>query len=175
MHIWKKSLNPEFALPVASLGEAGEKSARPGCHHFGVTLFYDTNWTKTKKIVWYISLEMFSTLEWTTTNLKHLLKHLFSRGQRWSQGHKARGEGQRQKKFRDQGQGQTLSSPRPKTKNTGASVLQKKRSSKIFFRQKSSSKIFFRRFPLEENKKRSSQIFLRGFWHFPTKFQRFKK
>ena len=35
------------------------------------------------------------------------------------------------KKFR--GQGQTLSRPRPRTKDTGASVLQKKRSSKIFF------------------------------------------
>ena len=35
----------------------------------------------------------------------------------------------------------------------------KKRSSKIFFRQKRSSKVFFRQFLLEENKKRSSQIF----------------
>ena len=69
------------------------------------------------------------------------------------------------KKFRSQGQGQTLSRPRPRTKDTGASVLQKKgfqkifssnlkkRSSKIFFRQKKSSKAFFWRFPLEENKK----------------------
>ena len=51
------------------------------------------------------------------------------------------------KKFRGQGQGQTLS--RPRTKDTGASVFKKKRSSKIFFR----------RSPLEENKKRSSQSF----------------
>ena len=66
------------------------------------------------------------------------------------------------KKFR--GQGQTLSRPRPRTKNTGVSVLQKK----------GLQKTFFRRFPLEEDKKRSSQIFPRGFWRFPTKFQRFK-
>ena len=58
------------------------------------------------------------------------------------------------KKFRGQGQGQTLL--RPRTKDTGASILQKKkvfkknfkqsqkkRSSKNFFRRKSSSKNFF--------------------------------
>ena len=45
------------------------------------------------------------------------------------------------KQFR--GQGQTLSRPRPWTKNTDASVLQKKRSLKIFFRQKRSLKVFF--------------------------------
>ena len=78
------------------------------------------------------------------------------------------------KKFRGQGQGQTLSRPRPRTKDTGACVLQKFffKFSKIFFKQsrkkglqnffsgeKGLQKIFFRRFPLEENKKRSSQIF----------------
>ena len=70
------------------------------------------------------------------------------------------------KKFRGQGRGQTLSRPRPRTKDTGASVLQKKeglekifssdlkkRSSKIFSGEKGLQKIFFRRFPLEENKK----------------------
>ena len=51
------------------------------------------------------------------------------------------------KKFR--GQGQTLSRPRPRTKDTGASVLQKKGLQKFFFRRSS----------LEENKKRSSQSF----------------
>ena len=59
------------------------------------------------------------------------------------------------------GQGQTLS--RPRTKDTGASFLQKKNKAfkKNFqaISKKRSSKIFFRRFPLEENKKRSSQIF----------------
>ena len=72
------------------------------------------------------------------------------------------------KKFR--GQGHTLS--RPRTKDTGAGVLQQKRSSKIFFKRsqkkglqkffsgkKGLQKFFFRRFLLEENKKRSSQIF----------------
>ena len=47
--------------------------------------------------------------------------------------------------------------------DTGASVLQKKEGLKKFFfkrsQKKRSSKIFFRQFPLEENKKRSSQIF----------------
>ena len=32
---------------VASL-KGAEGAARPGCHHFGVTPFYDTNQTKTK-------------------------------------------------------------------------------------------------------------------------------
>ena len=55
--------------------------------------------------------------------------------QRWSRGHKARGQGQGQP-FR----GQNLSRPRTgmleaKTKDTGASVLLKKRPSKIFFRR----------------------------------------
>ena len=59
------------------------------------------------------------------------------------------------KKFR--GQGQTLL--RPRTKDTGASVFQKKGLQKFFSGEKGLQKIFFRRFPLEENKKRSSQIF----------------
>ena len=71
----------------------------------------------------------------------------------------ARGQGQRHKK---------ISKPRPRTDPLESKAKdqehrrkcsQKKRSSKILFRQKSSSKFFFRRFPLKENKKRSSQIF----------------
>ena len=52
--------------------------------------------------------------------------------QRWSRGQKVRGQGQGHKKIRGQGQpfqGQTLSRPRTgmlETKDTGASVLQKK-------------------------------------------------
>ena len=74
------------------------------------------------------------------------------------------------KKFR--GQGQTLSRPRRRTKDTDASVIKKKRSSKIFFRrsqkkglqnfvsgEKGLQKFFFRRSLLEETKKRSLQIF----------------
>ena len=72
------------------------------------------------------------------------------------------------KKFR--GQGQTLS--RPRTNDTGASVLPKKKLFKNFFQaiskkdlkivfsgEKGLQKTFFRRSPLEENKRRSSQIF----------------
>ena len=58
--------------------------------------------------------------------------------QRWSQGHKARGQGQGHKKIRGQGQpfrGQTLSRPRTgmleaKAKDTSASALQKEK--KVF-------------------------------------------
>ena len=65
--------------------------------------------------------------------------------QRSSRGHKARGQDQGHKKIRGQGQGQpfrgqALLRPRTemleaKAKDRGASVLQKKRSSKQFFRQ----------------------------------------
>ena len=66
------------------------------------------------------------------------------------------------KKFR--GQGQTLSRPRPRTKDTDASVLQKKRPLKFFFR---------RSLDLRKPKKVFAD-FPQGFWRFPTKFQRFK-
>ena len=78
------------------------------------------------------------------------LQKFFSSNQRWSRGHKARGQGQGHKKIRGQGQpfedrtsrgqGQECSRPRPRTKDTGASVLPKKK--------KMSSKIFFRRSPI---------------------------
>ena len=62
----------------------------------------------------------------------------FRNKQRWSRGHKARGQGQKKKseaKAKDslsedrrfRGQGQECSRPRPKTKNTSASALQKKK------------------------------------------------
>ena len=88
------------------------------------------------------------------------------------------------KKFWGQGEGQTLS--RPRTKDTDANVLKKKRSSnffsgylkkkvfKIFFRRKRSSKIFFKRSLLDETKKKVFADFPQGFWCFLTKFQRFK-
>ena len=74
------------------------------------------------------------------------------------------------KKFRGQGQGQTLL--RPRTKDTYASVLKKKKVFKNFFQailkkkvknffqaKKVFKKFFFRRSVLEETKKRSLQIF----------------
>ena len=45
-------------------GGVGE-AARPGCHHFGVTPFYDTNQTKKKTTLCLKLLEMFSKLKWT--------------------------------------------------------------------------------------------------------------
>ena len=81
------------------------------------------------------------------------------KSQRWSRGHKARGQGQGHKKKSEakdslsedrhsRGQGQKCSRPRPRTKDTSASVFQKKRSSQKFFRrspQKKFSKKFFKR------------------------------
>ena len=91
-----------------------------------------------------------------------------------------RGQGQGHKKFR--GQGQTLWRPRPRTKDTDASVLQKKVSKifsgnlkkglqkffsgdlkkvlqKFFSGKKGLHNFFFRRSLLEETKKRCLQIF----------------
>ena len=72
--------------------------------------------------------------------------------QRWSRGHKARGQGQgHKKKFKARdslsedrpfrGQEQERSRPRPRTKDTGASVL-KKRSSRKFFRRSPKNTVF---------------------------------
>ena len=64
--------------------------------------------------------------------------------QRWSRGHKARGQGQGHKKSKaknslsedrhSRGQGQECSRPRPRprTKDTSASALQKKKKKKVF-------------------------------------------
>ena len=101
--------------------------------------------------------------------------------QRWSRGHKARGQGLGQglgqghkKKFEakakdslsedrhSRGQGQECSRPRPRIKDTSASALQKK---------KKSSQKFFRRSP----KKRSSQEFFQAIStkkRFPKNFSR---
>ena len=78
------------------------------------------------------------------------------------------------KKFRGKGQGQTLS--RPRTKDTDANVLRKrKKVFKIFLPAKKLFKnFFFRRFILEETKKKIFADFPRGFWRFPKKFQLFK-
>ena len=75
--------------------------------------------------------------------------------QRWSRGHKARGQGQGQgQSFR----GQTLSRPRPRTKDTSASALKKKKSIHKNFSGNLQKK--------KKGKKRSSQKF---FKHSPQK------
>ena len=100
---------------------------------------------------------------------KSKLKAISSK-QRWSRGHKARGQGQGHKKIRGQGQGQgqpfrgqTLSRPRTgmleaKAKDQGhkAQVLSKKK-------KKRSSQKFSRRSPKKKKKKkkRSSQKFFK--------------
>ena len=74
--------------------------------------------------------------------------------QRWSRGHKARGQGQGHKKKSEakdslsedkhsRGQGQECSRPRPRTKDTSASALQKKkRSSQKFFKRSPLKNVF---------------------------------
>ena len=91
--------------------------------------------------------------------------------QRWSRGHKARGQGHKKisRPRTDQGFGQTLLRPRAQTQV----FSKKKRSSKFFFQEiskrkglqnffsgeKDLQKFFCRRSLLEETKKRSLQIF----------------
>ena len=78
--------------------------------------------------------------------------------QRWSRGHKTRGQGH--KKIRGQGQsflGQTLSRPRTgMLKDTNASALQKK---KVFTKVFTKKKVFTKIFQAISKKKRSSQKF----------------
>ena len=71
--------------------------------------------------------------------------------QRWSRGHKARGQGHKKKSEakdslsedrHSRGQGQECSRPRPRTKDTSASALQKKRSSQKFFRRSPQKNVF---------------------------------
>ena len=90
--------------------------------------------------------------------------------QRWSPGHKARGQGQGHKKIRGQGQGQpfrgqTLSRPRTgmlEAKDTSASALQKKKkrsSQKFFRRSQKKKKVFTKIFQAISTKKRFSKNF----------------
>ena len=66
--------------------------------------------------------------------------NLYISHQRWSRGHKARGQGHKKPESKDspsenrpsRGQGQEYSRPRPRTKNTSACVLQKKGFQKFF-------------------------------------------
>ena len=81
------------------------------------------------------------------------LQICIKKNQRWSRGHKARGQGQGQDKKKSEakakdslsedrasrGQGQECSRPRPRTKNTGPSVFQKKKFIKNFFQAISNS------------------------------------
>ena len=89
--------------------------------------------------------------------------------QRWSQEHKARGQGHKK-----------ISRPRTdplEAKDQGhrRKISQKKKVFKnLFSGKKGLQKIFFRRSLLEETKKKVFADFPQGFWRFPTKFQRFK-
>ena len=76
------------------------------------------------------------------------------------------------KKFR--GREQTLSRPRPRNKDTSASVL-KKKVFKNFFQAKKVFKSFVSgNLYLTKPKKKDFADFPQGFWRFPIKFQRFK-
>ena len=84
------------------------------------------------------------------------------------------------KKFRGQGQeprtqAQLVFSKKKEGFQKNFSSNLKKMSSKIFFRRKRSSKIFFQAISTRGKQKKVLGNFLRGFWRFPTKFQRFKK
>ena len=108
--------------------------------------------------------------------LYHMTARITHKRQRWSQGHKARGQGQGHKKMRDQGQGQpfrgkTLSRSRAgmleaKAKNYGhkrkcSPKKKRKKGLQNFFPAISKNKvfkIFFQTFP---SKKRLLKFFFR--------------
>ena len=104
----------------------------------------------------------------------------FCNEQRWSRGHKARGQGQGHKKIRGQGQGQpfrgqTLSRPRTgmleaKAKDQGhkAQVLSKKKKNR-------SSQKFFRRSPKKKKKKKKKKRFSQKFFKRSPRKNAFQK
>ena len=111
-------------------------------------------------------------------------------GQRWSRAHKGRSQEHKKKsqaKAKDsptedrpsRGQDQECSTPRPRTKDTSASVLKKKKKTvfekikKIFRRspKKNKNKGLQKIFQAFSSKKRLSKFFFRR----STKFQQFKK
>ena len=97
-------------------------------------------------------------------------KELNRKSQRWSRGHKARGQGQGHKKIRGQGQGQpfrgqTLS--RPRTKDTKRKCSPKKK------KKKRSSQKFFRRSP--KKKKKKEKVFTKIFQAISKKKKVFTK
>ena len=85
---------------------------------------------------------LFAAVNATRESLHALRYH------RWSRGHKARGQGQEQ----------TLSRPRPRTKEIGASVLRKKEDIQKFFSSSLKKKIFKKFF----RRKRSSKNFFQA-------------
>ena len=101
--------------------------------------------------------------------------------QRWSRGHKARGQGQGHKKIRGQGQpfrGQTLSRPRTgmleaKAKDQGhkrkCSPKKKKRSSQKFFKRSPKKKVFSKIFQAISKKKKKKKVFTKIFQAISTK------
>ena len=111
----------------------------------------------------------------------------YHRQQRWSRGHKARGQGQGHKKnprprprttfprtdtleakdrnARGQGQGQECSRPRPRTKDTKRKCSPKKKNSQRFFRRSPKKK---------KKKKKKKKVFTKIFQAISTK-KRFPK
>ena len=103
--------------------------------------------------------------------------HRYGKKQRWSRGHKARGQGQGHKK---------ISRPRPKTytveakaKGTDASVLKKKKKKKnvfkIFFRRKRSLKTFFQAISTWGNQKKGLCRFSARFLAFSNEISTVQK
>ena len=105
--------------------------------------------------------------------------------QRWSRGHKARGQAQGHKKIsrsrprtdpleaKNQGHRRKCSSKKKVFKNL-FQAISKKRSSIIFSGEKGLQNFFSGDLYLRKPKKKVFADFSQGFWRFPTKFQRFK-
>ena len=85
-------------------------------------------------------LSYFNTFFQKVSSIHNRNTRSHSQNQRWSRGHKVRGQGQGPKKIRGQGQGQKCSRPRPRTKDTNASVFLRKKILKNFFRSISKKK-----------------------------------
>ena len=146
--------------------------------------FYSPLTRKQRRRFYFILSESSPALELTIFQVLRLTFVFFPEVESRTQGSRARPRLRPQKKSEakdspsedrlSRGQGQERSGPRLRTKDTNASVLQKKRSSKIFFRdlQKKKQKKVFKFFFQEISKKKRSR---KKFFSRSTKFYPFKK
>ena len=121
-------------------------------------------WKRIKPMNWFFThigtcsiYNVTLSIEWVQWII--LDENRFDYCQRWSRGHKARGQGHKK-----------ISRPRPRTDPLEAKAKNQEHRRKCSPKKKGLQKIFFRQSVLEETKTKVFVNFPLGFWRFPTKF-----